>query len=101
MICLSEDVTAKIASVLLEKESFTLEQLDQAKASASEQQSCLIQVLIEDKHITQEELADEVAKLYGLKRVTLFKAGDVEDKAYSILCEDFIADNQVITISLT
>ena len=101
MICLSEDVTAKIASVLLEKESFTLEQLDQAKASASEQQSCLIQVLIEDKHITQEELADEVAKLYGLKRVTLLKASDVEDKAYSILSEDFIAENHVIPFSLT
>ena len=101
MICLSEDVTAKIASVLLEKESLTLEQLDQAKASASEQQSCLIQVLIEDKHITQEELADEVAKLYGLKRVTLFKASDVEDKAYSILSEDFIAENHVIPFSLT
>jgi type IV pilus assembly protein PilB len=101
MICLSEDVTAKIASVLLEKESFTLEQLDQAKASASEQQSCLIQVLIEDKYITQEELADEVAKLYGLKRVTLFKASDVEDKAYSILSEDFIAENHVIPFSLT
>ena len=101
MICLSEDVTAKIASVLLEKESFTLEQLDQAKASASEQQSCLIQVLIEDKYITQEELADEVAKLYGLKRVTLLKASDVEDKAYSILSEDFIAENHVIPFSLT
>ena len=101
MICLSEDVTAKIASVLLEKESLTLVQLDQAKASASEQQSCLIQVLIENKHITQEELADEVAKLYGLKRVTLFKAGDVEDKAYSILSEDFIAENHVIPFSLT
>ena len=101
MICLSEDVTAKIASVLLEKESLTLEQLDQAKASASEQQSCLIQVLIENKHITQEELADEVAKLYGLKRVTLFKTSDVEDKAYSILSEDFIAENHVIPFSLT
>ena len=101
MICLSEDVTAKIASFLLEKESLTLEQLDQAKASASEQQSCLIQVLIENKHITQEELADEVAKLYGLKRVTLFKASDVEDKAYSILSEDFIAENHVIPFSLT
>ena len=101
MICLSEDVTAKIASVLLEKESLTLGQLDQAKASASEQQSCLIQVLIENKHITQEELADEVAKLYGLKRVTLLKASDVEDKAYSILSEDFIAENHVIPFSLT
>ena len=101
MICLSEDVTAKISSVLLEKESLTLGQLDQAKASASEQQSCLIQVLIENKHITQEELADEVAKLYGLKRVTLFKASDVEDKAYSILSEDFIAENHVIPFSLT
>jgi len=101
MICLSEDVTAKIASVLLEKESLTLGQLDQAKASASEQQSCLIQILIENKHITQEELADEVAKLYGLKRVTLFKASDVEDKAYSILSEDFIAENYVIPFSLT
>ena len=101
MICLSEDVTAKIASVLLDEESLTLGQLDQAKASASEQQSCLIQVLIENKHITQEELADEVAKLYGLKRVTLFKASDVEDKAYSILSEDFIAENHVIPFSLT
>ena len=101
MICLSEDVTAKIASFLLDKETLTLGQLDQAKASASEQQSCLIQVLIEDKHITQEELADEVAKLYGLKRVTLFKASDVEDKAYSILSEDFIAENHVIPFSLT
>ena len=101
MICLSEDVTAKIASVLLEKESLTLGQLDQAKASASEQQSCLIQVLIENNHITQEELADEVAKLYGLKRVTLLKASDVEDKAYSILSEDFIAENHVIPFSLT
>ena len=101
MICLSEDVTAKIASVLLEKESLTLGQLDQAKATASEQQSCLIQILIENKHITQEELADEVAKLYGLKRVTLFKASDVEDKAYSILSEDFIAENHVIPFSLT
>ena len=101
MICLSEDVTAKIASFLLEKESLTLGQLDQAKASDSEQQSCLIQLLIENKHITQEELADEVAKLYGLKRVTLFKASDVEDKAYSILSEDFIAENHVIPFSLT
>ena len=101
MICLSEDVTAKISSVLLEKESLTLGQLDQAKASASEQQSCLIQILIENNHITQEELADEVAKLYGLKRVTLFKASDVEDKAYSILSEDFIAENHVIPFSLT
>ena len=101
MICLSEDVTAKIASVLLEKESLTLGQLDQAKASASEQQSCLIQILIENNHITQEELADEVAKLYGLKRVTLLKASDVEDKAYSILSEDFIAENHVIPFSLT
>ena len=101
MICLSEDVTAKIASVLLEKESLTLGQLDQAKASASEQQSCLIQVLIENNHITEEELADEVAKLYGLKRVTLLKASDVEDKAYSILSEDFIAENHVIPFSLT
>ena len=101
MICLSEDVTAKISSVLLEKESLTLGQLDQAKASASEQQSCLIQILIENNHITQEELADEVAKLYGLKRVTLLKASDVEDKAYSILSEDFIAENHVIPFSLT
>ena len=101
MICLSEDVTAKIASFLLEKESLTLGQLDQAKASASEQQSCLIQILIENNHITQEELADEVAKLYGLKRVTLLKASDVEDKAYSILSEDFIAENHVIPFSLT
>ena len=101
MICLSEDVTAKIASFLLDKETLTLGQLDQAKASASEQQSCLIQVLIENKHITQEELADEVAKLYGLKRVTLLKASDVEDKAYSILSEDFIAENHVIPFSLT
>ena len=101
MICLSEDVTAKISSFLLEKESLTLGQLDQAKASASEQQSCLIQVLIDNNHITQEELADEVAKLYGLKRVTLFKASDVEDKAYSILSEDFIAENHVIPFSLT
>ena len=101
MICLSDDVTAKIASFLLEKESLTLEQLDQAKASASEKQSCLIQVLIENNHITEEELADEVAKLYGLKRVTLLKASDVEDKAYSILSEDFIAENHVIPFSLT
>lgn len=101
MICLSEDVTAKIASFLLDKETLTLGQLDQAKASASEQQSCLIQVLIENNHITQEELADEVAKLYGLKRVTLLKASDVEDKAYSILSEDFIAENHVIPFSLT
>ena len=101
MIYLSEDVTAKISSFLLEKESLTLGQLDQAKASASEQQSCLIQVLIDNKHISQEELADEVAKLYGLKRVTLFKASDVEDKAYSILSEDFIAENHVIPFSLT
>ena len=101
MIYLSEDVTAKISSFLLEKESLTLGQLDQARASASEQQSCLIQVLIDNKHISQEELADEVAKLYGLKRVTLFKASDVEDKAYSILSEDFIAENHVIPFSLT
>ena len=101
MICLSEDVTAKISSVLLEKESLTLGQLDQAKATASEQESCLIQILIENNHITEEELADEVAKLYGLKRVTLFKASDVEDKAYSILSEDFIAENHVIPFSLT
>ena len=101
MICLSEDVTAKIASVLLEKESLTPGQLDQAKASASEQESCLIQILIENNHITEEELADEVAKLYGLKRVTLLKASDVEDKAYSILSEDFIAENHVIPFSLT
>ena len=101
MIYLSEDVTAKISSFLLEKESLTFGQLDQAKASASEQQSCLIQVLIDNKHISQEELADEVAKLYGLKRVTLFKASDVEDKAYSILSEDFIAENHVIPFSLT
>ena len=101
MICLSEDVTAKIASFLLEKEALTLEQLDQAKAWTSEQQSCLIQVLIENNHITEEELADEVAKLYGLKRVTLLKASDVEDKAYSILSEDFIAENHVIPFSLT
>ena len=101
MIHLSEDVTAKIASFLLEKESLTLEQLEQAKVSASEQQCGLIQVLIENKHITQEELADEVAKLYGLKRITLSKASDVEDKAYSILSEDFIAENHVIPFSLT
>ena len=101
MIYLSEDVTTKIASFLIEKESLTLEQLDQAKISASEQQCGLIQVLIENKNITQEELADEVAKLYGLKRVTLLKASDVEDKAYSILSEDFIAENHVIPFSLT
>ena len=101
MICLSEDVTAKIASFLLDKETLTLGQLDQAKASASEQESCLIQILIENNHITEEELADEVAKLYGLKRVTLLKASDVEDKAYSILSEDFIAENHVIPFSLT
>lgn len=101
MICLSEDVTAKIASFLLDKETLTLGQLDQAKASASEQESCLIQILIENNHITEDELADEVAKLYGLKRVTLLKASDVEDKAYSILSEDFIAENHVIPFSLT
>jgi len=101
MIYLSEDVTAKIASFLIEKESLTHEQLDQAKVSAAEQQCGLIQVLIENKHITQEELADEVAKLYGLKRITLLKASDVEDKAYSILSEDFIAENHVIPFSLT
>ena len=101
MIHLSEDVTVKIASFLLEKESLTLEQLDQAKVSASEKQCGLIEVLIENKHITQEELADEVAKLYGLKRITLLKASDVEDKAYSILSEDFIAENHVIPFSLT
>jgi len=101
MIYLSEDITAKITSFLLEEESLTLEQLDQAKVSASEQQCGLIQVLIENKHITQEELADEVAKLYGLKRITLLKASDVEDKAYSILSEDFIAENHVIPFSLT
>ena len=101
MIYLSEDITAKITSFLLEEESLTLEQLDQAKVSAAEQQCGLIQVLIENKHITQEELADEVAKLYGLKRITLLKASDVEDKAYSILSEDFIAENHVIPFSLT
>jgi type IV pilus assembly protein PilB len=58
-------------------------------------------VLIEDNHITQEELADEISKLYGLKRITLHKASDVEDKAYSLLNEDFIIENHIIPFSLS
>ena len=54
-----------------------------------------------DKRQQFEEFAYEVAKLYGLKRITLFKTSDVEDKAYSILSEDFIAENHVIPFSLT
>ncbi len=98
---LSENVTEKITSSLLEKESLSPEQLDQAKILASEKQCGLIQILIENMHITQEELADEIAKIYGIKRVTLFRASDVEDKAYSILSEDFIIENHVIPFSLT
>ncbi|MBT3447497.1 MAG: hypothetical protein HN441_06255, partial [Candidatus Thioglobus sp.] len=101
MICLSEDITGKIVSFLLDKESLTLKQLDQAKASSSELECSLIQVLIEDNHITQEELADEISKLYGLKRITLHKASDVEDKAYSLLNEDFIIENHIIPFSLS
>lgn len=101
MICLSEDITEKISSYLLDRESITLEQLNQAKASASEQQCCLIQELVESNYITQEELADEISKLYDLKRITLHKAGDVEDEAYSLLSEDFITENHVIPFSLS
>lgn len=101
MICLPADVTEKIANFLLERGGVTLEKLDQLKVLASEKQSCLIQVLIDNKQITQEELADEIANLYGLKRITLFKASDVEDKAYSLLSEDFISENCVIPFSLT
>jgi type IV pilus assembly protein PilB len=101
MICLSEDITEKIVSFLLDKESLTLEQLNQAKASSSELECSLIQVLIEDNHITQEELADEISKLYGLKRITLHKASDVEDRAYSLLNEDFIVENHIIPFSLS
>lgn len=101
MICLSEDVTTKIASFLLDKGSLTPDQLDQAKVLASEQQCCLIQVLIENNYITQEGLADEISKLYGLKRITLSKAGDVEDEAYSLLSENFITENYIVPFSLS
>jgi len=101
MICLSEDVTAKIINFLLTNDAITTDQLDRAKDLSSDQRCSLIQVLIENKHITQEELADEIANLYGLKRITLHKTSDVEDRAYSLLSEDFISENQVIPFSLT
>jgi len=101
MICLSEDVTAKIINFLLINDAITTDQLDRAKDLSSDQRCSLIQVLIENKHITQEELADEIANLYGLKRITLNKAGDVEDKAFSLLSEDFISENHVVPFSLT
>jgi hypothetical protein len=101
MIYFSEDICEKIASILLAKGSLTSEQLKLAKKSASEQQCCLAEILIENKYITQEELADEIAKLYGLKRISLQKAGDVEDKAYSLLSEDFIVENHVVPFSLS
>ena len=69
MICLSKDVTAKIVSFLLDKETLTSKQLEQAKSLAIEKECCLIQVLIENNHITQERLADEISQLYDLKRV--------------------------------
>ena len=100
MICLSKDVTAKIVSFLLDKETLTSKQLEQAKSLAIEQECCLIQVLIENNHITQERLADEISQLYDLKRVTLNKAGDVEDEAYSLLSEEFIIENNIIPFSL-
>ena len=101
MIYFSEDICNKIANILLAKGSLTSEQLELAKKSATEQQCCLAEILIENKYITQEELADEIAKLYGLKRISLKKAGDVEDKAYSLLSEDFIVENHVVPFSLT
>ena len=100
MICLSKDVTAKIVSFLLDKETLTSKQLEQAKSLAIEQECCLIQVLIENNHITQERLADEISQLYDLKRVTLNKAGDVEDEAYSLLSEEFIIENNIVPFSL-
>ena len=100
MICLSKDVTAKIVSFLLDKETLTSKQLEQAKSLAIEQECCLIQVLIENNHITQERLADEISQLYDLKRITLNKAGDVEDEAYSLLSEEFIIENNIIPFSL-
>jgi len=100
MICLSKDVTAKIVSFLLDKETLTSKQLEQAKSLAIEQECCLIQVLIENNHITQERLADEISQLYDLKRVTLNKASDVEDEAYSLLSEEFIIENNIIPFSL-
>lgn len=100
MICLSKDVTSKIVSFLLDKETLTSKQLEQAKSLAIEQECCLIQVLIENNHITQERLADEISQLYDLKRVTLHKAGDVEDEAYSLLSEEFIIENNIIPFSL-
>ena len=100
MICLSKDVTAKIVSFLLDKETLTSKQLEQAKSLAIEQECCLIQVLIENNHITQERLADEISQLYDLKRITLNKAGDVEDEAYSLLSEEFIIENNIVPFSL-
>ena len=100
MICLSKDVTAKIVSFLLDKETLTSKQLEQAKSLAIEQECCLIQVLIENNHITQERLADEISQLYDLKRVTLNKASDVEDEAYSLLSEEFIIENNIVPFSL-
>jgi len=100
MICLSKDVTSKIVSFLLDKETLTSKQLEQAKSLAIEQECCLIQVLIENNHITQERLADEISQLYDLKRVTLNKASDVEDEAYSLLSEEFIIENNIIPFSL-
>ena len=100
MICLSKDVTAKIVSFLLDKETLTSKQLEQAKSLAIEKECCLIQVLIENNHITQERLADEISQLYDLKRITLNKAGDVEDEAYSLLSEEFIIENNIVPFSL-
>ena len=100
MICLSEDVSEKIVSLLLLKKELTVEQLELVRASAEEQQCCLVQVLIENRHLTEDRLANELADLYGLKRITLQKAGDVEDKAYSMLSEDFIAENHVVPFSV-
>jgi type IV pilus assembly protein PilB len=101
MICLSQDITEKISNILLDKKMLTSEQLEQAKLLASEQKCCLIQVLIETSRITQEEVADEVSKLYDLKRITLYKASDVEDEAYSLLSEEFIVENYIIPFSLS
>lgn len=99
MICLSDDVTNTIAAQLLSQESITSDVLENNKKISTESGACLIQTLIDNGFLTQEKLADEIARLYGLRRISLKKNDDVEDKAYAMLTDDFIVENQLIPFS--
>jgi type IV pilus assembly protein PilB len=100
-ICLSKSISSSVVDYLVRRERLDPAIVEEAKADSSANDECLAGVLIQKSALTQDDLADVLGELYGLKRVGLKRAGDIEPDAFASLDIAFIREHCIVPFAMS